>query len=186
MNKNWRKKIQKNLLTFFLFLWVIFVLLEPDPDCESDPDTEPGTPLSPDPIRIWIWNTGTLLWKKVKTIKSSWNRIHITSWTLPPPTFYDFLKCHIKTFYNKLSFILAKINIPSGGIIPSWMGRRPCTLWYLRRLSSLSPLVSAWPGGAAARLPVDTADTSTCRHGLGLHASSDFWQVTVPVQAPAP
>jgi hypothetical protein len=36
-----------NLLTFFLFLCVIFALLDPDP----------GTPLNPDPIRIRIHNT---------------------------------------------------------------------------------------------------------------------------------
>jgi hypothetical protein len=30
-------------INFFLFLWVIFALLEPDSD------TDPGTPLNPDP-----------------------------------------------------------------------------------------------------------------------------------------
>ncbi len=32
-------------------MWLIFALLGPDPDCESG-DTDPGTPLNPDPIRI--------------------------------------------------------------------------------------------------------------------------------------
>jgi hypothetical protein len=34
-------------ITFFLCLWVISALL--DPDCESDPNTDLGTPLNPDP-----------------------------------------------------------------------------------------------------------------------------------------
>jgi hypothetical protein len=44
----------------FLFLWVIFAHPEPDPDpnCKSYP--EPGTPLNPGPIRIWIHKIG---WK---------------------------------------------------------------------------------------------------------------------------
>jgi hypothetical protein len=36
---------KRNLLTFFLWLWVIFTLLDQDPD----PDTDPGTKLNPDP-----------------------------------------------------------------------------------------------------------------------------------------
>jgi hypothetical protein len=36
-----------SFFNFFLCLWVILALL--DPDCESDPDTDPGTPLNPDP-----------------------------------------------------------------------------------------------------------------------------------------
>jgi hypothetical protein len=36
-----------NFLTFFLFLWVIVALLDPNP----------GTPLNPDPIRVRIHNT---------------------------------------------------------------------------------------------------------------------------------
>jgi hypothetical protein len=39
------------LLTFSIF-WVIFALLVPD----KDPDSDPGTPLNPDPVRIR--NTG--------------------------------------------------------------------------------------------------------------------------------
>jgi hypothetical protein len=33
----------------FLFFWVIFALLDPNPDCESK--------FNPDPIRIRIYNT---------------------------------------------------------------------------------------------------------------------------------
>ena len=36
----------------FLFLCAIFALLDPDPE------TDPGTPLNPDPIRIGIHNIG--------------------------------------------------------------------------------------------------------------------------------
>ncbi len=39
----------ENEINFFRFLWVIFALLDPDP----------GTPMNPDPIRIWIYNTGS-------------------------------------------------------------------------------------------------------------------------------
>jgi hypothetical protein len=37
---------QKRTSRNFLYLWAIFSLL--------DPDTDSGTPLNPDPIRIWI------------------------------------------------------------------------------------------------------------------------------------
>jgi hypothetical protein len=47
-------------INFFLFLWVIFNLL----------DLEPWTPLNPDPIRIWIYNTGTHV--HVHSYRSSW------------------------------------------------------------------------------------------------------------------
>jgi hypothetical protein len=42
-----------NFFFFFLCLWVIFALL--------DLDTDPGTPLTPDPIRIRIHNTAPIL-----------------------------------------------------------------------------------------------------------------------------
>ncbi len=42
-------------LNFFLFLWVTFTLLDPDPD--------PQTWLNPDPIRIWIRYTASNDWK---------------------------------------------------------------------------------------------------------------------------
>jgi len=41
--------LKKMKSLYFLFLWVIFALLVPDPD------TDPETPLNPDPIRIRIW-----------------------------------------------------------------------------------------------------------------------------------
>ncbi len=48
----WKQNIQHlkkwNLSTFFF----VFALLDPDPD------SDPGTPLNPDPIRIRIHNTG--------------------------------------------------------------------------------------------------------------------------------
>jgi hypothetical protein len=37
------------VMNFFLCLCVIFDLLDLDPDCKSGPDTDPGTPLNPDP-----------------------------------------------------------------------------------------------------------------------------------------
>jgi hypothetical protein len=40
------KKIK--FINYFQFLWVIFALLNPDPDTDS------GTPLNPEPIRIRI------------------------------------------------------------------------------------------------------------------------------------
>jgi hypothetical protein len=57
-------------LNFFLLLWVIFALLDLDPDSQygsgspdpiesgsnSDPDTDPLTRLNPGPIRIRIRN----------------------------------------------------------------------------------------------------------------------------------
>ncbi len=48
---------KRTLRNFFLCLWVIFVLL--DRIANSDPDTDPGTQLNPDPIRIWIHSTGS-------------------------------------------------------------------------------------------------------------------------------
>jgi hypothetical protein len=36
-----------NFINFFLFFKVIFALLDPEPD--SDSDLDPGTPLNPDP-----------------------------------------------------------------------------------------------------------------------------------------
>jgi hypothetical protein len=45
-----------HLLTYIIW-WAIFALLNPDPDCESDPD--PGTPLYQDPAQIRIHNTGS-------------------------------------------------------------------------------------------------------------------------------
>jgi hypothetical protein len=38
-------------INFFLCLWLIFALMNPDPD------TDPWTPLNPDPIRTQIHNT---------------------------------------------------------------------------------------------------------------------------------
>jgi hypothetical protein len=37
-------------INFFLCLWIIFALLDPDTD------TDPGTPMNPDPVRIRIHN----------------------------------------------------------------------------------------------------------------------------------
>jgi hypothetical protein len=48
--------------TFSLFMWAIFALLDPDLD------TDPSTPLNPDPIRIRIHN----MWEK-----STYNNIFI-------------------------------------------------------------------------------------------------------------
>jgi hypothetical protein len=43
-------RISKNeIYAFFLCLWSIFALLDPDPDCNPDPDTDPRAPLTPDP-----------------------------------------------------------------------------------------------------------------------------------------
>jgi hypothetical protein len=43
-------------INLFLFLWVIFALLDPDTDPETplnlDPDTDLGTPLNPDTQRV--------------------------------------------------------------------------------------------------------------------------------------
>jgi hypothetical protein len=57
------------IITFFLCLWVIFALLDPDPG------TDPGTPLNPDSIRIRIHNTGFGSFLKSRTvvrIRNSW------------------------------------------------------------------------------------------------------------------
>jgi hypothetical protein len=63
-------------VNFFLFLWVFFVLLNPDPD--------PGTPLNPDPIRIWIRNTGSKgLWLELaKNRQSSVGKQHSKAYAL--------------------------------------------------------------------------------------------------------
>jgi hypothetical protein len=48
------------LSSFFLYLWVIFALLDPDPDPDYESGSRYGSmgPLNPDPIRIRIHNTG--------------------------------------------------------------------------------------------------------------------------------
>jgi hypothetical protein len=50
-------------INFFLCLWVILAL--PNPDCNPDPDTDPETPLNPDPDNFqegvylwWYWCEG--------------------------------------------------------------------------------------------------------------------------------
>jgi len=41
-------------LIFFLLLWVIFAILDPDPDSKYGTNPDPRTRLNPDPIRIRI------------------------------------------------------------------------------------------------------------------------------------
>ncbi len=44
-----KREHQNEMINFFLCLWIIFALQDPDPD--------PGTLLNPDPIRIRIHST---------------------------------------------------------------------------------------------------------------------------------
>jgi hypothetical protein len=44
------QKMKLKFINFYIFLWVIFAILDPDPD--------PGTTLNPDPIQIRIYSTG--------------------------------------------------------------------------------------------------------------------------------
>jgi hypothetical protein len=39
-------------MNHFLFFWAIFALFDPGLDTDTGPDTDPETPLNPDPIRI--------------------------------------------------------------------------------------------------------------------------------------
>ncbi len=43
----------------FLYLWVIFALLDPDPI--AYPDMDPGNPLNSDPIRIRVHSTAFMI-----------------------------------------------------------------------------------------------------------------------------
>ncbi len=53
--KSEHPELQKlKIVSFFLCLWVLFALLDLDPDCESGSWYDPGTQLNPDPIRIRI------------------------------------------------------------------------------------------------------------------------------------
>jgi hypothetical protein len=84
-------------MNFFLFLWVIFALLDPDPD--------PLTWLNTDPIRILILNTYFKLhgvqWSEfrilfmIKEISTAWQGIYII-WGA------DFRRSH-KVLYSKLN-----------------------------------------------------------------------------------
>ncbi len=66
-----------NLFTFFLFLWVIFSLLDPDPDCES------GS-WSWDPIESGYGSTtllhGIQIWQDTKLIFASKTWKYVVLW----------------------------------------------------------------------------------------------------------
>jgi hypothetical protein len=48
---SYRRKSENPALTKMkMFLWVIFAILDPDPDLNPDPVPDPATPLNPDPI----------------------------------------------------------------------------------------------------------------------------------------
>jgi hypothetical protein len=57
-------KFPGNFLTFFLLLWAIFPVLDPDPG--------PQTPLNPNPIRIRIRGTGSF--KDMENVKDGRER----------------------------------------------------------------------------------------------------------------
>jgi hypothetical protein len=75
-------------INFFLFLWVIFALLDLDPD--------PGTPLNPDPAPQHCLEVGSMRNRNVQIMKQSISKILITtgfSWSLKFITKIIFLTC---------------------------------------------------------------------------------------------
>ncbi len=69
-------------LKFFLLLWVIFALLDPDPNTDPDPLTR----LNPDPVRIRICNPGcNVAWAVKLGPQSRWYIIQRSQNLQHPP-----------------------------------------------------------------------------------------------------